>query len=398
MSGIGVGIGTPFGGGRGGGVPINTLIAARGTFRFTGQAATLEVAHEIAAEAGSFEFTGQDATLAIHNHVVDAGHADFVMTGQDATLTVGPPAGVFHINAEFGTFEFSGDTMTPVIDYAIPTEAGSFTMSGTAATLERQLELVAGGASFTFTGQAATLTKSTSYTGPGDIVSGSIGWWSCARAYSAAFAAGGTPIMDLVDQAGANSIAINILSTGFVDTAAISSWVTAHSVTTIRVTKLYDQTGNGLHATNATLATMPALTLNTLNGLPVVTFVLSRGDRLNTGTITQAQPFSMTGVSRRTASFVTESGILGATPTQIDIMHNSTGNVSLRSGSTFSATAANSTWHSIAGVFNGASPNSILVVNGGATTGSSGANAFSAVGLRIGRSSGGGSLDGDIVE
>lgn len=77
------------------------------------------------------------------------------------------------------------------------------------------------------------------YQGPGDIVSGAVAWYSPARAYSAAFAATAGPIMDLVDAAtGTIPTTINILPTGFVDIAAIPT-------TPQKVTKLYDQTGNG---------------------------------------------------------------------------------------------------------------------------------------------------------
>jgi hypothetical protein len=311
----------------------------------------------------------------------------------------GSPASTYTLAAGVGSFVLTGDNMTPLVDYRIPADVGSFTETGQDASLKRGYLTSAAVGAFVLTGQDATLTKSSSYTGPGDLVSGATGWWSCARAYSAAFAAGGTPIMDLVDQAGANSIAINILSTGFVDLAAISNWVTAHTVTTIRVTKLYDQTGNGLHATNATLTTMPALTLSALNGLPVMTLTAARGDRLNTATTTQAQPFSFSGVAQRTANFTTEQGILGVTPTTIDMSFNSaTNQAKLTAGTVLTATASNSAWHTLSAVFNGASPNSILVVDGSATTGSGGANALSAVGLRIGRSSAGGSLDGQIAE
>jgi hypothetical protein len=298
-----------------------------------------------------------------------------------------------------GSFVFSGDTMTPVVDYKLPVDAGSFAFTGQTATLVANRDIAADAGSFTFSGQDVTLTKSSSYVGPGDLVSGASAWWSCARAYTAAFAAGGTPIMDLVDQAGANTVAINILSTGFADLAAISAWVTANSVTTIRVTKLYDQTGNGLHATNATLGQMPQLSLSVLNGLPVITLTSARNDRLNTATTTQAQPLSFSAVAQRTANFTTEQGVLGATPTSVDLFFNPTTNTAgARAGSTITATANNSSWHTMTSVFNGASPNSILVIDGSATTGSGGSNGLSAVGLRIGRSSAGASLDGQIAE
>src|SRR3974390_3161095 len=69
------------------------------------------------------------------------------------------------------------------------------------------------------------------YVGPGDIVSGATVWYGL-RGYSAAYSTGSNPAVDLVDQAGANTITINIKSDGTLDVAAISTWVAAHSVTT----------------------------------------------------------------------------------------------------------------------------------------------------------------------
>jgi hypothetical protein len=52
-----------------------------------------------------------------------------------------------------------------------------------------------------------------SYTGPGDVVSGAYAWYGL-RGYSAAYATGSNPALDLVDQAGANPLTVNILSNG----------------------------------------------------------------------------------------------------------------------------------------------------------------------------------------
>jgi hypothetical protein len=382
----------------GSGAIPGVLSAGSGSYIFSGQDVSLLAHREIAAAGGSYAFNGQTAAF-IRSYILEAGEGSYNFAGQNAILTVFIVGGT-EINAESGSYLFAGDSMTPIVDYILPADGGAYAFAGQTASLLRSRELEAAGGSYAFAGQDATLTKSSNYTGPGDIVSGSIGWWSVARAYSAAFAAGGTAVMKLVDQAGANAITINVLSTGFVDIAAITAWVAANSVTTIRVNELYDQSGAGKHATNATLSQMPQLSLSALNGLPVMTFTSARGDRLNTAaSFTQAQPISLMGVAKRTASFTTEQGILGATPTQLDIMFGTATDVaSTRAGSTISRAASNSNWHTIMGILNGASPNSIVVVDGTATTGSGGSNSLSAVGLRIGRSSGGATLDGQIAE
>jgi len=88
------------------------------------------------------------------------------------------------------------------------------------------------------------------YQGPGDAI-GSTGWqfWgSPARAFSLAYARNRGPMLDLQDQAGANPITINALPSGFIDIATIVAWVAAHTVTTINIATLYDQSGTGVNA------------------------------------------------------------------------------------------------------------------------------------------------------
>lgn len=133
-------------------------------------------------------------------------------------------------------------------------------------------------------GSARKAISPPSFTGSGDVKSGAYAYWSTARAYNAAYATGSNPAMDLVDQAGANPITINIKTTGIVDVAAINTWVTTNSVTTIRVAKLYDQTGSGRHVSQATLANMPKLLLShpALGNaaIPVMDFLTSSNQRL----------------------------------------------------------------------------------------------------------------------
>lgn len=109
-----------------------------------------------------------------------------------------------------------------------------------------------------------------SFTGAGDIVGSAQTWWGL-RGYNAAYATGSNPAVDIVDQAGVNDLTVNILSNGNLDVASVSSWVTANSVSTIRVKRLYDQSGNARHLTQATTANMPVLTLNAIGSLPGLT-------------------------------------------------------------------------------------------------------------------------------
>jgi hypothetical protein len=236
-----------------------------------------------------------------------------------------------------------------------------------------------------------------SYIGPGDVVSGAIGWYSPARAYSAAFAAGGTAIMDLVDQAGANPVTINILATGYADLTAISNWVAANSVSTIRVTKLYDQTGTGNHVTNVTLAQMPALVLNSFNSLPGLVTTSARGDRLLSGNITQAQPISFSTVAKRTSG-TGASGWIGSNTNPVGLYPGTGSTIWSVAGNTVlasPATTTENTFHAAQGIINGAS--SSIVINGSATTGAGGSTGYSASAIAIARANGN-SADGVIME
>lgn len=161
------------------------------------------------------------------------------------------------------------------------------------------------------------------YVGPGDI-NGSAAYWYGLRGFSAAYASPGTnPAVDLVDQAGANAITINILTNGNLDVASIATWVTAHSVTTIRVSQLYDQTGGGNHVLQATLANMPVLTLSAIGSLPGMTFNGST-TYLATSSITvvgPAQPHTISYVAKRTTvsgGFEAVFGASGSTQVGFD--------------------------------------------------------------------------------
>lgn len=151
-------------------------------------------------------------------------------------------------------------------------------------------------------GKVNTPGAGVAFSGPGDVKSGFFAWWSVTRGYSAAYASpGNNPAMDLVDQAGANQLTVNVKSTGLTDTAAITAWVAANSVTTIRVKKLWDQTGGGFHMTQATVANMPILLLQTPalgNAFCSMDFRTDRSQSMTSGA---------TGLSASTGTFTSFS-------------------------------------------------------------------------------------------
>src|SRR5882757_9830332 len=144
----------------------------------------------------------------------------------------------------------------------------------------------------------ATGSGGSSYSGPGDISSGALAWWGC-RGYNAAYSTGSNPAMDVVDTAtGLITTTVNIKTNGKLDTATILGLGYA-----VSVKKLYDQTGNGVHVTQATLSAMPALTLSGLGSEPVMTFASASSQFLSTSFGSIAQPWSLIGVLKRTGNF-----------------------------------------------------------------------------------------------
>lgn len=141
------------------------------------------------------------------------------------------------------------------------------------------------------------------YTGPGDIVAGAAGWWGL-RGYSAAYSTGTNPCVDVVDAAtGLITTTINILANGNMDQASVIALGYA-----VKVKKLYDQSGNGQHLTQATLATMPVLTPNGVGSLPCLTY--AGAQELTNATFpgfTQNQPITVSAVVERTGTFTTEN-------------------------------------------------------------------------------------------
>lgn len=236
------------------------------------------------------------------------------------------------------------------------------------------------------------------FVGPVDAVSGAAHWYGL-RANKVSYATGSNPAVDLLDQAGANPITINIKSDGTLDVAAIATWVAAHTVTTIKVTKVYDQIGTS-HVTQATLASMPNLVLGPVTGLssnrPAMVFsgaqVLS-----NTVSVAVSQPVSFSSVAFRNGSAV--GGIIADTvANNAEMVFNSAANQAIifAGGSPVVANANDNAWHSISAAFNGAS--SIIGADGVApTSGSPGANGTSN-NINIGESSFSEFLTGNINE
>jgi hypothetical protein len=129
------------------------------------------------------------------------------------------------------------------------------------------------------------------YNGPGDVVSGANAWWGL-RAYSSA-TIGGNAVRLRRDGENAEQN-FTTLADGSLDVASIATFKWAAN---LFVVTLYDQTGNGFTATQATAANQPALVLNGLGSLPVIQF--SSTHHVAATGYTQAVPVTIPAVVQR---------------------------------------------------------------------------------------------------
>lgn len=190
------------------------------------------------------------------------------------------------------------------------------------------------------------------YSGPGDVVSGAIGWWGL-RGYSNAYSTGSNPAIDVVDAAtGLITTTVNILANGNLDNATILALGYA-----VKVKKIYDQTGNNMHVTQATLANMPALTQNVIGTLPGMTFSGSQSLTSGAWTSTTNEPYVFSGVGERTGNTSNFADIIGSASTTDPQLgfSNSANNALLYNGIIVSFPGVNdNAFHAMQGLFNAA--------------------------------------------
>jgi hypothetical protein len=200
------------------------------------------------------------------------------------------------------------------------------------------------------------------YEGPGDIVSGASHHYG-VYAYDAAYATGSNPCMDLVDQADGNPITVNIATDGIIDIAAIATWVTANSVTTIRIEKIYDQIDTDHLLRGSDVANFPELKLNASGSVPSIRnpaedrYIIS-----STGITSIAQPFTIMGVAKRVSGANAFSPPFGNTSEgQVHFWNDS--QLILTGGSVVSATGTTTSENvflTMGGLFSGASSKGII--------------------------------------
>lgn len=208
------------------------------------------------------------------------------------------------------------------------------------------------------------------YVGPGDVVASATAWWGL-RAYSLATV--GTAAIRLRRDSDNTESDFNTLTNGTLDVASVTTF---KGVANLFVTTLYDQIGVN-HMIQATAAKQPKFTLSVIGSRPAMqdngaaTTLLQTTNAM--GTIPEPYTFS-------TAYDVTTSndgmigiGALSAYP-QVRVDQAGANTISLENlSSGFTKTAADSTWHALQAVFNGASSDANIdgTVNTGTESGES---------------------------
>lgn len=206
------------------------------------------------------------------------------------------------------------------------------------------------------------------YTGPGDVVA-SAKWWVGLRAYSSAKR--GNPSINVCNVA---DVVCADLSTDATTGALTITTVggSSCSVVTCTIKTFYDQTqgtecsGAACDFTQATIANRPILTVSCVSGLPCAACTIGAATRMDTAVGTSyTQPYTFSTASVRTGGFTTLSAIAGDGFYTIGYASSANLAFSFESGSS-TATAADSTFHALQFIFNGASGD--INVNGSVNT------------------------------
>ncbi len=228
------------------------------------------------------------------------------------------------------------------------------------------------------------------YTGPGDILT--TGWqaWYGLRAFKRSLA-GTQPALIVRRASDSTTKTIYIAGNGYLDAASLATFIAG---TTGYVTQLYDQSGNGNNATQATTAKQPQITVTGGPGsFPCVNFVGSSDQYLQSGSALSigAGATVMQWYANRSAAFTTIGALMG--PTSIGNpasgWFTSANELYVNAGTTATISSVpDSAFHSIACNCDGSS-NSNINIDGTNTAISPGSDTFTTA-LVIGGNTGAG--------
>lgn len=219
-----------------------------------------------------------------------------------------------------------------------------------------------------------------SYTGPGDVVASASAFWSCSRAYTAAYATGLGNACDVADVAtGLTVCTMKFAANGFADvtsnlcaggTQTVPAFCTAH--TSCIVTKMYDQTGSAVCTGTCDVSKkslLAALTFSCIGTIPCVTFPGSSLQYLATTNITSSvtQGCTYIGVAQ-SSSGTTQNAIVSDDNTADGVYFDgSSAGIFMYAGTVTTAlAAANGSPHAFQAAFNAGS--SLLNVDSSGVT------------------------------
>lgn len=242
-----------------------------------------------------------------------------------------------------------------------------------------------------------------SYTGPGDIVASATAWYG-VRAYNAATR--GATVMDVCNTTGGVEVACATFSsdatTGDLVVGTIGGLTCSGLGVACTIKKLYDQTtgnnctGATCDLTQATIAVRPQLVPSCINGKPCIRcsiFNISSANNLSS----ISQPYTVSHVSSRTASFTTAQLVLYLGSGAVQYFYAGSANTfDIFAGATLAATAADSAFHAYQSIFNNTSSDNY--VDGGSTTGAASTAAAAGAIQVCATSAGAVPFKGDLTE
>lgn len=228
------------------------------------------------------------------------------------------------------------------------------------------------------------------YVGPGDVVGSADNWYGL-RAYT--LASVGANAVRLRESGGNTEQDFATITGGGLDLAAIATFKGANN---LFVVKLYDQVG-GNDLVQATAGNQPAFILSGLGSLPVIRFTKASSQYLETANnFSQAQPFTLSTVAKRTGSTSTHCCVVGASSTIILLgFANSTDTPEFYP---LSNTGADNVWHAMQGVANGATGNDCNIDGNSSASSSMVGQSFGTEKLQFGCSTTSNFHDGDATE
>lgn len=228
------------------------------------------------------------------------------------------------------------------------------------------------------------------YAGPGNVVSGAVGWWGL-RAYT--LASVGTNAVRLREDGGNTEQDFPTITGGGLNLTTITTFKGANN---LFVVTLYDQAGTN-NLTQATAGSQPQFILSGIGSLPVMRFVAAMPLKVRSvSAIIQAQPFTLSWVAKRTGNTGAFNSVTGTATASVQTGFNNTiNNAFMYGGAVQTFAATDSVFHAVQSAYNGAA--SDLNIDGSANTNNPGVGAFATDTLEFG-DIGGNSFQGDAVE